>query len=72
MVVKAHPARKAAGLTATPAVKIRKLVARSASLAVVKKARREQSILLAVQHQGHAEKPDEARVGARSPLRTRA
>ena len=72
MVVKAHPVRKVAGLTVTPAAKIRKLVARSASLAVAKKVRRERSILLAVQRQGHAENAVEAGVGARSPLRTRA
>ena len=72
MVAKAHPARKVDGLIVIPAVKIRKLVARNVNLVVAQRAKRERSILPAAQHQEHAENADEARVGARSPLRTRA
>jgi len=69
LVVKAHPARKVDGLIAIPAVKIRKLVARNVNLVVAQRARKDQSILLAAQHQGHAANAVAASLGAKSPLR---
>ena len=69
MVEEVARAKPKVGLIATLAAKIKKQVVRSASLAVAKKAKKDQNIQLADQRPEPAKKEVVVRVGAKNPKR---